>query len=362
MRFVSPFLKRVVYPSLAGAGVFRRSGAHGLAVITYHGVFPLGYEPVDPALDGNLVTVDTLRRQLRLLRSKYNLISPEDLLGWREGTRELPARAVLVTCDDGLVNHATDMLPVLQQENVRCLFFVTGVSSGEERAILWYEELFLLFLRAPGGRFEVSYEGIVIAGQLREREQRRTLWWDSVKRLSQLKAEARTRFLCAIRAAFGLESWKVFDESNSAYRRFALLNDTELRHLASAGMTIGAHTLSHPVLSQSPTDLARAEIVESRERLESALQKRVWALAYPFGDEQSVTPEVLAMPQMAGYAAAFLNFGGGLGVELPPYALPRIHVTADMGLAEFEAHVSGFYSWLQGRARRNFREQGGARG
>jgi len=122
-----------------------------------------------------------------------------------------------------------------------------------------------------------------------------------------------------------------------------LLTRAELQELASAGMTIGAHTLSHPMLSQLPPELAYAEVSESRTRLESVLQKRVWAFAYPFGDPQSVTPRVLAMAKEARYEAAFLNFGGGLGTALPPYALPRVHVTAEMSLAEFEAHVSGFY-------------------
>src|SRR5271154_6537407 len=114
MRFVSPLLKRLVYPTLSGAGVFRRAAARGLAVVTYHGVVPSGYEPVDAALDGNLVSAETLRRQLRLLKSNYDVVSPEDVLAWLEGGRKLPARAVLVTCDDGLLNHLRDMLPVLQ--------------------------------------------------------------------------------------------------------------------------------------------------------------------------------------------------------------------------------------------------------
>ncbi len=58
------------------------------------------------------------------------------------------------------------------------------------------------------------------------------------------------------------------------------------------------------------------------------------------------------MAQEAGYAAAFLNVGGGLGMNLPPYALPRVHVTAGMNLGEFEAHVSGFHARLQQRAGR----------
>jgi peptidoglycan/xylan/chitin deacetylase (PgdA/CDA1 family) len=220
------------------------------------------------------------------------------------------------------------------------------------RTMLWYEELFLLFLRAPAGTFEVGCEGVVIGGELGSREERRSAWWDSVKRLSRLDAARRASFLQAARQHFGLESWRGFDVGNPAScRRFGLLTCAELRELASAGMTIGAHTLSHPMLSQAPAELANIEITESRKKLESALQKRVWAFAYPFGDAQSVTPQVLAIPKRAGYEAAFLNFGGGLGTELPPYALPRLHVTSDMSLGEFDAHVSGFHTWLQQRAR-----------
>lgn len=130
-------------------------------------------------------------------------------------------------------------------------------------------------------------------------------------------------------------------------RRYGLMTCSEVQQLVSAGMTIGAHTLSHPMLSQMKRELARYEICESRTRLETALQEQVWAFAYPFGDPQSVTPENLTMAEESGYRAAFLNFGGGLGVALPPYALPRVHVTAGMSLGEFDAHVAGFYARLQ---------------
>ena len=348
MRMVSPFLKRVLYPSLSLAGVFHRTSAAGLAIVTYHGVLPQGYEPVDASFDGNLISAEMLRRQLRLLKVDYNVISPVDALAWREGRRELPPRAVLLTCDDGLLNCLTDMLPVLQQEAVSCLFFVTGASAAESRTMLWYEELFLLFLRAPAGHFEISSQEVAIQGELGSRDERRANWWNSVKRLSQVDAGTRASFFRAMRIQFGLEAARDFDQQNPAScRRFGMLTCAELRQLASAGMTIGAHTLSHPMLSQLPVELAYAEITESRTRLESVLQRRVWAFAYPFGDPQSVTPQVLAMAQKAGYAAAFMNFGGGLGTALPPYALPRVHVTAEMSLSEFEAHVSGFYERLQ---------------
>jgi peptidoglycan/xylan/chitin deacetylase (PgdA/CDA1 family) len=353
MRIVSPLLKRVVYPTLSKVGIFHHTSASGLAVVTYHGVVPLEYASVDAALDGNLVSADTLRQQLRLLKTHYNVISPEDALAWRQGRETLPKRAVLITCDDGLLNCLTEMLPVLQQESVKCLFFVTGASAGELRSMLWYEELFLLLLRAPDGPFSISAEGIEIQEELGSRNERRALWWNLVKKFSQLDAEHRSVFSATLRARFRFNAEKNLDNESASCRRYGLLTSTELRQLAAAGMSIGAHSMSHPMLSQMPRELAFEEISKSRLQLESALGQKIWAFAYPFGGAQSVTPEVIAMTQKAGYSASFLNFGGGLGSSLPPYALPRIHVTADMSLAELDAHVSGFYMRLQRRTGRS---------
>jgi peptidoglycan/xylan/chitin deacetylase (PgdA/CDA1 family) len=357
MKIVSPLLKRVVYPSFAKAGVFRRTAAAGLAVVTYHGVLPQEYELAEEVFDSNLLPPKVFRRQIRLLKARYTVISPEEMLLWSEKKFVLPPRAVLLTCDDGLLNNLTEMLPVLEEERVRCLFFVTGASCDDEPATLWYEELFLLLLRAPAGPFKISSADIEISGTLADRDQRRALWWNSVNQLSQVGVASRKAFLDAARVRLRTDSDAPFPANDLAsQRRFRLLNRGELKQLEAAGMTIGAHSMSHPLLSRLPPELARAEMTESRACLEEVLGKRVWAFAYPFGDAHSVTPEILAMAKDAGYEVAFLNWGGGLGAELPAFAIPRIHVTASMDLAELEAHVAGFYSSLQRRVGRNPRD------
>jgi hypothetical protein len=44
-----------------------------------------------------------------------------------------------------------------------------------------------------------------------------------------------------------------------------------------------------------------------------------------------------------------MNAGGGFGARINRFAVPRVHVTADMNLSEFEAHISGFYRILRKR-------------
>ena len=114
MRLISPLLKHVVYPGLSRSGYLRRLTNAGPAVVTYHGVLPRGYALHDPVLHDHLVSTDAFIRQMRLLKSRYNVISPEQFLLWAEGQVELPPRSVLLTCDDGLGNNLSDMLPILK--------------------------------------------------------------------------------------------------------------------------------------------------------------------------------------------------------------------------------------------------------
>ena len=146
MRVVSPLLKHAVFPGLAKLGYLRRRNGAGPAIVTYHGIVPQGYKMIDPDLDGSLVSADSFRRQLRLLKDHYNVISPQQFLDWCEAKQDLPPRAVLLTCDDDLRNTLTDMVPILQEHGLSCLFFVTGASLGAVPAMLWYEQLYLMVL------------------------------------------------------------------------------------------------------------------------------------------------------------------------------------------------------------------------
>jgi len=348
MRLVSPILKHLIYPGLGRVGYLRRTAGTGPAVLTYHGVSPDSYRVIDPALDGGLVRADGFRRQLEFLQDQYNVIAPGEFLRWCEGGHELPPRSVLLTCDDGLQNSLYDMLPILQEFELQCLFFVTGASLSRTPTMLWYEELYLMFLRAPESfALALPEPGLQAdAG----REEKRVLWWDWVRKLSQYDFSRRRTLLGRIRMQLGLsERWDApYREDPVLSRRFLVLNRSELHQLAEAGMCIGAHTLSHPMLSQSSQDDAWREISDSKRGLEQALGERVWAFAYPFGDSSSVTPREGQMAKQAGFKAAFLNVGGEFGTKTPKLALPRVHITADMSLVELEAHISGVHRSLRG--------------
>jgi peptidoglycan/xylan/chitin deacetylase (PgdA/CDA1 family) len=351
MRLVSPFLKRVVYPTLSKIGYLHRYAERDqLSVITYHGVLPAGYKVTDLQLDGSWVTPDVFRRQLRLLRSHYNVVSPAQVRLWCKGERSLPPRAVLLTCDDGLANAVTDMLPILQEEELACLFFVTTRSLAEEPCMLWYEELYLTLLDLPEGTLEGTFCGVPVKTYLNSSPpQRHSYWYSLVEILSKRDIQSRLGFAPAIRAKFGFpEDWSRQRAERGA-SRFRLLALSEIRQLLAAGMEIGSHTISHPKLSQLPAESSWREIAESRSYLEKTLGVPVWSIAYPFGGTDAVSTREMQMAEKAGYDCAFINFGGGFRTGTPFFGMPRVHVSLDTTVPEFEAHLSGLHEGLRRR-------------
>ncbi|HSZ60232.1 MAG TPA: polysaccharide deacetylase family protein [Terriglobales bacterium] len=381
MRLVSPALKHLVFPALsksgylrywAGAGPGYWAGA-GPAVVTYHGVFPSGYEIRNSALDGNLVHADALRRQFKLLQERYHVITPEEFLRWSElqwseerndddgkDSREkhaavrqsLPPRSILLTCDDALRNTLTEMVPILRDFGVSCLFFATGASTDATPSLLWYEELYLMLLDAAGPiGLNLPEAGISINIVSPRSKQLHAFWWNMVEKLSQFRGQARHEFLNRIRQQLRLsESWRSkFVEDSRLAARFLTLDRSGLQQLVAAGMSVGAHSLSHPILARASDDLAWQEISESKADLERALRRPVWAFGYPFGNAATVSRRDLKFAERAGFRCAFMNTGGGFGATNYRFAIPRVHVTADMGLPEFEANISGFYRSMRSR-------------
>lgn len=341
MRLVSPLLKHVIYPALHHTGLLDGvPPVSNCTVVNYHGLLPPDHDASDVFLDGNLLQPEVFRQQIRFLKAHYQIIHPEEFRTWIEQGKPLPARAVLLTCDDGLFNALTDMLPILQSENVSCLFFVTAASCSDSPGMLWYEELYMLMKSKPltGTATELpTEEGKHFSSSERFPDQ----WWTKVRQASRLDAPSRAKWMSLVRSQCGSPP------GLHSERRWRLLNILELRQLAEAGMSIGAHTTSHPVLSLCAESEARREIQQSKIDLERALGRPVWAFAYPFGNSSTMGQREVRLAQEAGFSCAFLNVERWDAGCSHAFMLARTHVTSDMTLPEFAAHLSGVHTRLQ---------------
>jgi peptidoglycan/xylan/chitin deacetylase (PgdA/CDA1 family) len=216
--------------------------------------------------------------------------------------------------------------------------------------MLWYEELYLTLLGAPEGVLEGTYCGVPVNAHLnRSPLQRHSGWWNLVTTLSKYDAQTRLGFAPVLRAKLGLPERWIDQYVGPGASRFRMLSLSETRQLLAAGMGIGSHTISHPKLSLLPEELSWKELVDSRSDLEKALGVPVWSVAYPFGGTDAVSSRELEMAERAGYDCAFVNFAGGFGAPTPRFGIPRVHVSLDTTVPEFEAHLSGLHEGLRRR-------------
>ena len=102
---------------------------------------------------------------------------------------------------------------------------------------------------------------------------------------------------------------------------YALMNQSQIREWLDTGHDIGAHTLTHPHLPQIPRDQARAEIFESKARLEDQFGVPVRHFCYPYGDSDE---HVRALVEEAGYVSAPLAAGGLNPRDVDAFSLRRI--------------------------------------
>jgi peptidoglycan/xylan/chitin deacetylase (PgdA/CDA1 family) len=94
----------------------------------------------------------------------------------------------------------------------------------------------------------------------------------------------------------------------------------ELRSLDPSVVTLGSHTMSHPILSQCTAAEIENEVGESRRVIEQRLQRRVELFAYPNGDQNARVRESVARH----YRAAVTTVPSWVRPGMNPLLLPRV--------------------------------------
>ncbi|CAA9492427.1 MAG: hypothetical protein AVDCRST_MAG30-1448 [uncultured Solirubrobacteraceae bacterium] len=111
----------------------------------------------------------------------------------------------------------------------------------------------------------------------------------------------------------------------------------QLLEVAAAGVEIGAHSVTHPRLSELPYPQALDEVRRSRADLEDLLGRAVTSMAYPFG---RYTAETQRAAEAAGYECACADVGSG---PWRRFALPREGILPSTSPLRLRLKVMGLY-------------------
>lgn len=249
--------------------------------------------------------------QMRLLAARYRVIAADELLHVLAQRRPLPPRATLLTFDDGCRDFGEVAWPVLRKLKLPVTLFVPTAFPGGGQAAFWWDRL------ATAAR-ETARPAITVRGL-------GTLRLDTPAKRHR-SVRALQRWIKSLPHRDGMAVVEQACEEMGEERRDAdILTWRELRALMADGVTIGAHSRTHPALTRLGAAEARAEIAGSRADLRRELGVAPALFSYPFGDVDRGVADLVAE---AGFEAAVTCQSGMSDIAaIDPLLLRRMNVT-----------------------------------
>jgi peptidoglycan/xylan/chitin deacetylase (PgdA/CDA1 family) len=223
----------------------------------------------------------------------------------------LPERALAITFDDGYADNHDVALPILRRHGLPATFFIATGFLG--RGCMWNDLVIEAFRHTKLQRADLSDLLGSGAYSLADPQGRRSALEDVIGKVKYLQPERRLDLVGRIGARLEVDPPPGM-----------MMTTDEVVALRKAGMQIGAHTVSHPILATLDAAEKRREIGESKRVLEAVLGERVDLFAYPNGKpgEDFDADSVLAVRE-AGFAAAVTTARGAANPRADVFQIPR---------------------------------------
>lgn len=202
------------------------------------------------------------------LSAWFNVL-PMDEAVERLRAGSLPARPLSITFDDGYADNLHVAVPILKRHGFSASFFITtGFLDGGR---MWNDSLIEAVRACAQPELDLASLGLgryALGSVAQRREAANAL-------IRQVKYRTPTE-----RVVLGEQ---VANQAGVDLPRGLMLSSSQVVEMRRAGMIIGAHTVSHPILAALDDATSRAEIQGSKDRLEQLLGERVGLFAYPNG-------------------------------------------------------------------------------
>ncbi|WP_437202614.1 polysaccharide deacetylase family protein [Planctomicrobium sp. SH664] len=298
---------------------------NGLVVFNYHRVGDSSQSPFDRALWS--ATADEFDRQIGFLKKHFDLLNVEDL---DDHFHQANSRGVMVTFDDGYRDNYEIALPVLKRHGAPATFFIT---SGflDQRLIAWWDEIAWMLHTSSASQLP-AFSDSATPLSLESSQDREASIVRILRIYKSLPAERTPAFLENLGQAAGTGRCPQ-SVADSMWMTWDMV-----RELHEAGMDIGGHTVSHPVLANTDPASQQREILQSKQRIEQEIGAPITAFSYPVGQPDSFTLQTKQLLHEAGYQWAFSFFGGFCqSAHRDRFALPRVAVSPHVSPALFRA-------------------------
>lgn len=290
-------------------------------VLMYHRVLPAEQRAQSFSSDGIIVEPQTFERHLRLLRKHFSLVSVDELAERLRAGAPLQGYPCLISFDDGWADNHEHALPLLRRHRAPAVIFLPTDYIGTGQ-LFWQERL---------GRL---VHGLYLQRERVDPAVIRRLGLEAIFRLQEpalrpaIKAfvtDQKSRAYAEIDALLH-ELSSVVDERSLPASVDRYLDWPRARELREHGISLGAHAVSHRILTRLSEPEVHHEAAESKRRLEQELGAPVTSFAYPNGDYDAGVAEAVTAQ---GYTLAFSTRPGFISAEDDRFSLRRCNVHDD---------------------------------
>ncbi len=196
-----------------------------------------------------------------MLKSKYNLINLDTLYNFHKDSLKMK-NSCHITIDDGDISFYNVIYPVLKKYKVPASVYVSP-KICKEKTNYWFQEIH--------GYNQVELKRIIS---------------DLINIPNSLLAKYNTgTILKSLTIDQINEIIKIYKgKNNTLQKQFQNMTVDNLKEVAKLGLvTIGAHTLNHPILKNEDDETSKFEIMESKNELSNILGFEVKYFVYPNG-------------------------------------------------------------------------------
>jgi len=240
---------------------------------------------------------DSFEFCIKYFQSYYNIISLEDYLNFRNGKKEIPDYSIVITMDDGHKSNY-QLLPVIKKYNFKPTIFLTSGVINTNRHI-WTQHL--VKITSPNSAIKMKHDELL-------------------KILKDNK----------------------FDFENE-YNQREYLNLEEINEMNDC-VDFQSHTVFHNSLPFCSDVVSYEEINKSKNDLEKLLNKKINAIAFPFG---LYSEREIEYVKQAGYDIALTVDFGYNNKNTDLYRLKRISVNDTNDINELIVKSSGVWAFLK---------------
>jgi peptidoglycan/xylan/chitin deacetylase (PgdA/CDA1 family) len=264
-------MKEWAKKTILASGALRLAAASqpaGVAVLMFHSVLP------DPVLHADVLgdiahAEREFRAQIELLARDYHPVSLEDVVRNLRNDKPLGKRSVVVTFDDGYSDNHDVAMPILKQFGIPAAFYVT-VDCVDNRTLPWPSRLRFAFRNTSVTSWVDSQTR---PWKLDDRSNRESGFLAACDECCQLSGRTQQEFV-----------ERVEKELKAGVPRelgSLMMDYDQVRDLVRQGHIVGSHTMTHPNMAYLKEDEARAELIDSKLRLEKELHLPVTHFSYP---------------------------------------------------------------------------------